>query len=74
MIRKSWLIILLLCSLLLLLGGVHRPQRTDSEADDPVAAGAESLVAHTPRESREAWRQAARTNPLWLLQIEAAEN
>ena len=30
MIRKSWLIILLLCSLLLLLGGVHRPQLTDS--------------------------------------------
>jgi hypothetical protein len=71
--RKSWMIILLLCSLLLLLGGVHRPQHTESDSADPVVSGATSLVAHTPRDSRAEWLNAARTNPLWILQIEAAE-
>ncbi|MBQ6351730.1 MAG: hypothetical protein IJJ28_00500 [Lentisphaeria bacterium] len=69
--RKGWLIILLLCSLLLLLGGVHRPKKTDADAPDPVTRGAESLVANAANGTPESWRHAARTNPLWILQIAA---
>ena len=71
--RKGWLIILLLCSLLLLLGGVHRPKKAEAEAPDPVTLGAESLVANAAGGTPGSWRHAARTNPLWILQIDAAD-
>ena len=71
--RKSWLIILLLCSLLLLLGGVQRPKKSDAEAPDPITMGAESLVSNAVNGTSESWRRAARINPLWILQIDDAE-
>lgn len=71
--RKGWLIILLLCSLLLLLGGVHRPEKTDADAPDPITRSAESLVSNAANGTPQAWRNAARSNPQWILQIDAAD-
>ncbi len=71
--RKGWLIILLLCSLLLLLGGVHRPDKVDTDAPDPITRSAESLVSNAANGTPKSWRDAARANPQWILQIDAAD-
>lgn len=69
--RKCWLIIFLLCSLILLLGGMHRPTRTaDADTADPVVQSAEQLVAKAAVSTDE-WKHAARENPQWILEIEA---
>ena len=69
--RKILLIIFLLGSLILLVGGVHRPERS-TRPDDPAVRCAESLVSQAAG-STEEWRQVARDNPLWILEIEATE-
>ena len=69
--RKIWLVIFLLGSLILLVGGVHRPENS-APTDDPAVRCAESLVSQSAG-SPEEWRQVARDNPLWILQIEATE-
>ena len=39
--KKFWLIIFLLCSLILLLGGMHRPpHRTEADAAEPMVRNA----------------------------------
>ena len=70
--RKIWLIIFLLGSLILLMGGMHRPDAAEADPADPVAQSAESAVSQVGGKSAE-WKNAARENPLWILQIEAAE-
>ena len=69
--RKIWLVIFLLGSLILLVGGVHRPD-AEAKPADPVVQSAESMVSQAVGSADE-WRNAARANPLWILQIEAAE-
>ena len=72
--RKIWLIVFLLGSLILLLGGMHRPEQplADANAADPVVRNAESAVSQAAG-SADAWKKAADDNPTWLLQIEAVE-
>lgn len=69
--RKSWLIIFLLVSLILLLGGVRRPGHHDGAADDPLVRSAEAVVSRAALGSQEEWRGVARTNPQWILRIES---
>ena len=72
--RKIWLIIFLLGSLILLLGGMHRPERpADAKSDDPLVQNAESTVSQAVNGPPQAWKKAANDNPTWLLQIEAVE-
>ena len=72
--RKIWLIVFLLGSLILLLGGMRRPERpADAAAADPVVRNAEAVVSQTVSDKPEAWRETARKDPQWLLQIEAVE-
>lgn len=69
--KKFWLIIFLLCSLILLLGGMRRPARTPAEdAAEPAVRNAEAAVSQVAGSTGE-WKKAARENPLWILQIEA---
>ncbi len=69
--RKCWLIIFLLFSLILLLGGMHRPARSvDANAADPVVKCAEQLVSKAASAPGE-WQKAARENPQWILEIES---
>ena len=69
--RKSWLIIFLLVSLILLLGGVRRPGRHEGTLDDPLIKSAEAVVSRAALGPSEEWRKAARTNPHWILRIES---
>ena len=72
--RNIWLIVLLLGSLILLLGGMHRPERpVDPAAADPAVRNAETVVSQTVGDKTDAWRETARENPQWILQIEAVE-
>ena len=72
--RKIWLIVFLLGSLILLLGGMHRPEQpTEARSDDPVVLNAESTVSQAANGSPETWKKAANDNPTWILQIEAVE-
>ena len=71
--RKIWLIVLLLGSLILLLGGMHRPDAVDADPADPVVQCAESAVSQVGGGKSGEWEKAARENPLWILQIEATE-
>ena len=68
--RKFWLVVFLLCSLILLLGGTPRPKHA-ADADDPVLRSAEATVSQAARGSAAEWQRAARENPLWILEIEA---
>ena len=71
--RKIWLIIFLLGSLILLLGGMHHTERPADADDDPMVKDAQCAVANAVGGSPEEWRKAARNNPQWILQIEAME-
>ena len=72
--RKIWLIVLLLGSLILLLGGMRRPERpADATAADPAVRNAETVVSQNVSGSDGEWQRAARENPQWILQIEAVE-
>ena len=71
--RKIWLVIFLLGSLILLLGGMRKPERPRSDSDDPVTKHAQIVAAHAVDGTREEWRQIARGNPQWILQLEAVE-
>ena len=69
--NKRWLSLFILVSLLLILGGVrHSSVRTEA-ATDPVHQAAESSVADATQGSPESWRDAARENPQWLIEIAA---
>ncbi len=68
---KSLLTLLLLVSLLLLLGGMRRPEQKQCGQTDPIRLGAESLVADAMKGDPGAWREVANRNPLWLLKINA---
>lgn len=69
--RKCWLIIFLLCSLILMVGGMHRPTRpADADLSDPVVQSAEQVVSKAASAAGE-WQKAARENPQWILEIEA---
>jgi len=68
--RKIWLFIFLTVSLLLLLGGTHLPT-APVLAEDPVVQSAEIVAAHFSG-AAEDWKNAARENPVWILQIDAA--
>ena len=71
--RKIWLVIFLLGSLILLVGGVHRPEHSaENDTDDPAVRSAQDIVSQAAGPA-ESWRNAARKDPLWILQIEAAE-
>jgi len=69
--QRGLLTILLLFALLLLLGGVHRPEKGVRKDADPVRIGAESLVRNSAKGAPGAWRDAAAQNPVWILQINA---
>ena len=72
--RKIWLIVLLLGSLILLLGGMHRPERpADPGSDDPMVRNAEAVVSQNVSGTGNEWRKTARDNPMLILQIEAVE-
>ena len=71
--RKIWLIIFLLGSLILLMGGMHRPDAVDANPADPVLRDAETAVSQAGDGKSAEWEKAARQNPQWILQIEAAE-
>ena len=71
--RKIWLIVLLLGSLILLLGGMRRPERPADAAADPAVRNAETVVSQNVSGSGGEWQKAARENPQWILQIEAVE-
>ena len=71
--RKIWLIVLLLGSLILLLGGMRRPERPADATADPAVRNAEAVVSQNVSGSGGEWQKAARENPQWILQIEAAE-
>ena len=73
MTRKIWLIIFLLGSLILLLGGMFHPERPADADDDPMVKEAQCAVANAVGGSREEWRKAAHGNPQWILQIESME-
>ena len=69
--KKFWLVIFLLCSLILLLGGMRRPEHpAAADAAEPLVRNAEAAVSQAAG-SAEAWKKTARENPLWILQIEA---
>lgn len=74
MTRKIWLIIFLLGSLILLLGGMHHAERPDDVGDDPMVKDAQCAVANAVGGSQEEWKKAARDNPQWILQIESLED
>ena len=67
---KRWLSLFILVSLLLVLGGVRRSSAAPT-ADDPVQRAAESVIADAVRGTPESWRDAARQNPQWMIQIAA---
>ena len=69
--NKRWLSLFILISLLLILGGVRHSSARQSAVDDPVQRAAESVVADSAKGSPESWREAARQNPQWLIQIAA---
>ena len=71
--RKIWLIIFLLGSLILLMGGMHRPDAVDAHPADPVLRDAETAVSQAGGNDSEAWKKAVRENPMWILQIEGTE-
>ena len=69
--KKFWLVVFLLCSLILLLGGMRHPVHpAEADAAEPVVRDAEAAVSQTVGSSAE-WKNAARQKPLWILQIEA---
>ena len=73
--RKVWLIIFLLGSLILLLGGMHHPEHpADADSADPVVRNAQTVVSQAVDGSQEEWHRAARRNPQWILQLEAVED
>lgn len=67
--RKIWFIVFLLGSLILLMGGTHRPER--AAAEDPVVRSAASIVSQAVGGTSEEWRQAAAEAPVLILQAEA---
>ena len=71
--RKIWLIVFLLGSLILLMGGMYRPDSVDANPADPVVQSAKATVSQVGGGKSEEWEKAASENPLWILQIEAAE-
>ena len=72
--RKIWLIVFLLGSLILLMGGMHRPDAVDADPADPVVRNAQTVVSQAVDGSQEEWHRAARRNPQWILQLEAVED
>ncbi len=73
--RKIWLVIFLLGSLILLLGGMHKPERpAGNDSADPMVEHAETAVSHAVDGPQSEWRKAARGNPQWILQLEAVED
>ena len=69
--KKFWLVVFLLCSLILLLGGMRHPAHpAEANAAEPVVRDAEAAVSQTVGSPAE-WQKAARRKPLWILQIEA---
>ena len=71
--RKIWFIVFLLGSLILLMGGTHRPERSIDAAEDPVVSDATAIVAQAVGGTSEEWRKAAAEAPVQILQAEAVE-
>ena len=71
--RKIWLIIFLLGSLILLMGGMHRPDAVEADPADPVTLNAKTAVSQVVGSDSGAWKKAVRENPTWILQIESTE-
>ena len=69
--RKIWFIVFLLGSLILLMGGTHRPERSVPAAEDPVVKRATSIVTQAVDGTSDEWRKAAAEAPVLILQAEA---